>query len=144
MSDDQTKSTIITVMAANIKCGTVAPFVENSRTQLVTLGNYHSIHVYIYVYICIYTYMYTLPPVRNLIYILPIYYFLGVNSNSSLVLSPDWGLVAGLLGGIYILMCIYTYIHKSRNSMYVYICIHIHMYTHIYLCIYILIQEWLD
>ena len=62
MSSDASKSTVITVMAANVKCTTVAQFVEFTASSLVTLG---------------------------------------VVSNPSIVLAPDWYLVAGLLFGKY-------------------------------------------
>lgn len=61
MSDDSTVPTIITVMAANVQCGTTAQFSTNSQASLIALG---------------------------------------VVSNSSIVLSPDWPLVIGLLVGM--------------------------------------------
>ena len=72
MSNDPSRSTIITVMAANVKCSTVAPFVDYSASSLVTLG---------------------------------------VISNPTIVLAPDWYLIAGLLFGKYIR---YVYLSMSR------------------------------
>ena len=72
MSDDPSRSTIITVMAANVRCSTVAPFVDYTASSLVTLG---------------------------------------VISNPTIVLAPDWYLVAGLLFGKYIL---YFYFPPSK------------------------------
>ena len=72
MSDDPSRSTIITVMAANVRCSTVAPFVDYTASSLVTLG---------------------------------------VISNPTIVLAPDWYLVAGLLFGKYIR---YSYLPPSK------------------------------
>ena len=72
MSDDPSRSTIITVMAANVRCSTVAPFVDYTASSLVTLG---------------------------------------VISNPTIVLAPDWYLVAGLLFGKYVR---YSYLPSSK------------------------------
>ena len=72
MSDDPSRSTIITVMAANVRCSTVAPFVDYTASSLVTLG---------------------------------------VISNPTIVLAPDWYLVAGLLFGKNIR---YSYLPPSK------------------------------
>ena len=72
MSDDPSRSTIITVMAANVRCSTVAPFVDYTASSLVTLG---------------------------------------VISNPTIVLAPDWYLVAGLLFGKFIR---YFYLPPSK------------------------------
>ena len=63
MSNDRSKTVIISVTAVNVKCTTSAPFVEASESSMVTLG---------------------------------------IVSNPSIVLSPDWSLIGGLLGGTYV------------------------------------------
>jgi hypothetical protein len=47
VSNDPTKSTIVTVMATNVKCGTAAQFVEYSQASLITLGKGTRVRVWV-------------------------------------------------------------------------------------------------
>ena len=67
MSNDRSKTVIISVTALNVECTTPAPFVEASESSLITLG---------------------------------------IVSNPSIVLSPDWSLIGGLLGGTCVCACV--------------------------------------